>query len=466
MTSIAIISIVVALIPFVVSAIRGRPDFFSPLSIFAFGYSAGYGLKAWLMTLDPRLYVTYPEKTQDLSLVLPIAALTWAALLTLYAGYYLAQDRWSWLLPAYNFSERELRVAKTVALVSVGLGLLSMIALVVLTGVSNWFSSIEFAEDIRATMMLAWAEHPMLYHFPLWTGFFGLAAIHAHVTLRRFETTTPTAQRRSSFIVVTVGICVISLALLGSRALLLSFVLSLFLYRHYYYRRIRPWTQALLLLTLVLVGGYFGIIQKLQGAGRTAMELPFPFNIAYRLSSSYEQFENLVNIINLNPPLEWGRTFVEDVFVPFIPRVLWPNKPLVYGFLRAQNYLFEDYWYQSTDTTYPIGILGELYLNFGMTGIFGGMFGVGVFLARIRALSANPSSPYATILCVLGATFLSPQRFFGTILLSVCLYLFFYAVVSMLSKITAPGTPRVFLEGKRDRAIVDGRGARRDQGRS
>jgi hypothetical protein len=309
-----------------------------------------------------------------------------------------------------------------------------MLALVVLTGISAWFSSIQFAQDLRTTMMGAWAAHPLFYNFPVWAGFFALAAVHSHLALQR-SPGKEAPPKGPLVIVVILTFSAISLALLGSRALFLSFLLSLLLYRHYYFRPLRPWMQAFLLVTLVLVGGYFGIIQKIDTVvGKTAQELPFPYNIAYRLSSSYEQFENLLNVINLNPPLEWGRTFIEDIFVPFIPRSVWPEKPLVYGMLRAQNVLFEDYWHESTDTTYPIGILAELYLNFGMVGIFGGMFGIGAVLARMR-VAATMESPYAAILCVLAGTFISPQRTFGSILMSICLYMFYYWGVSTLTRL-------------------------------
>src|SRR5580698_22267 len=143
MTVIAVVSILVALFPFFRSALRRQPDLFSPVFVFAAGFTASYGLKAWLMSVDPHLYVTYPEKTHDLSLMLPLAMVTWGALIAFYFGYY---TDWPWftrVFPRFDLSDSALRITRAISTLAVSLAVVSMLALVWIAGITAWFSSLE-----------------------------------------------------------------------------------------------------------------------------------------------------------------------------------------------------------------------------------------------------------------------------------------------------------------------------------
>ncbi len=74
----------------------------------------------------------------------------------------------------------------------------------------------------------------------------------------------------------------------------------------------------------------------------------------------------------------YGESFVGAFFAP-IPRVLWPEKPLVrIGPLVAQTIL-----QNNNNSGVPPGAVGEFYMNFGWGGIFVGMFLLGAISAQL-----------------------------------------------------------------------------------
>jgi hypothetical protein len=75
----------------------------------------------------------------------------------------------------------------------------------------------------------------------------------------------------------------------------------------------------------------------------------------------------------------------------FIPRLIWPDKPTVTrgGWFSAQLGLFAS----EADATYAIGMtaVGELYWNFGTSGVLVGMFAIGCFQGMLwRMAGADP----------------------------------------------------------------------------
>jgi hypothetical protein len=76
----------------------------------------------------------------------------------------------------------------------------------------------------------------------------------------------------------------------------------------------------------------------------------------------------------------------------------------------------------STVTTYPIGVLGELFLNFGYFGIVAGMFFLGSLLKLLqRRAFQHRRSLYPAVFCFVTAIFIGPHRAFGTLLMMLLL---------------------------------------------
>ena len=69
---------------------------------------------------------------------------------------------------------------------------------------------------------------------------------------------------------------------------------------------------------------------------------------------------------------------LRDLFTSFIPRILWPSKPIVGGAEIIGNLYFHTK-YTSPAVTY----IGDLFRNFGVWGVFPGMVLIGIILRMI-----------------------------------------------------------------------------------
>jgi hypothetical protein len=82
-----------------------------------------------------------------------------------------------------------------------------------------------------------------------------------------------------------------------------------------------------------------------------------------------------------------------------VPRVLWPGKPE----LSFANEFADDYWGRSTandQSAQPVGVVGELYINWGVPAVFVGMFMLGFGYRLWYSWLARRWSPLAIALYV------------------------------------------------------------------
>jgi oligosaccharide repeat unit polymerase len=96
----------------------------------------------------------------------------------------------------------------------------------------------------------------------------------------------------------------------------------------------------------------------------------------FYLMHIFVTFENFMALLNVTPALlhfDYGFNLIQPL-LQSIPRFLWPDKPGEAGSLLSLI-MYPD----STGST-PFTFLGNLYLSFGVVGIFVGMFAVGLVL--------------------------------------------------------------------------------------
>lgn len=83
-------------------------------------------------------------------------------------------------------------------------------------------------------------------------------------------------------------------------------------------------------------------------------------------------FEYLLEVVPESHPHLLGSGFVPGLLF-FIPRVIWPTKPVGSGYVATQIFLADN----EPDYTIATTIIGELFLNFGLIGVIVGMFLIG-----------------------------------------------------------------------------------------
>jgi oligosaccharide repeat unit polymerase len=168
----------------------------------------------------------------------------------------------------------------------------------------------------------------------------------------------------------------------GRKSLLFEAILAFFVVRHYSCKRIRGRTLAVLIipaLFIISLSFYF----KDYGFKTQSIEAQYSGRPAWEavvdplISRSY-QFDALTMIVDKTRSAEdyrLGSTF-EDVLWFYVPRQLWPTKPVSFG------YSFGPEFFPGSNATlsYTPSMVGELYLNFGLIGVVGGFYLFGIVL--------------------------------------------------------------------------------------
>jgi hypothetical protein len=108
----------------------------------------------------------------------------------------------------------------------------------------------------------------------------------------------------------------------------------------------------------------------------------------------------IVSETGIDVPFERGHT-LSPLLTTFIPRFIWPNKPDVQTG-QVMNHVFH---ISAVRFTYiSPSHLGELFWNFGWTGVVFGMFAIGLLLGLIGSRFALAEGATLTRLLVLGVT--------------------------------------------------------------
>ena len=171
----------------------------------------------------------------------------------------------------------------------------------------------------------------------------------------------------------------------GRKSLLFETIFGLFLLRHYLRKRLGGRVLVVLLvpmLILISVAFYwkaYGFrvhsIEEQYSSQSTANAVLDPL-----IERSYD-FDSAIMILQKTRSINdyrLGSTF-EDLLWFYVPRQLWPEKPVSFGFSFASEFLPG----ANLTESYTPSMVGELYLDFGFLGIIFGFYFLGVL---IRAL--------------------------------------------------------------------------------
>lgn len=155
---------------------------------------------------------------------------------------------------------------------------------------------------------------------------------------------------------------------------------------------------------------------------------PYVAPIAY-LAVTFDMSELFQETIKKtdNAGYEWGSSWVEDVFYTYLPRALFPDKPIKYGVFRVQDEVVPELTPASGlfTSSYPIGAWGESYINFGPIGVLLTLFALGAWLKYLYVRSLEliydsnvnwPSILFMIIYAILGLNPLVYMRSIGQFL--------------------------------------------------
>jgi len=197
--------------------------------------------------------------------------------------------------------------------------------------------------------------------------------------------------------VVGVFVYAACVSLLAGRGVFIKFLLISAIARHCLGRRLRAreMTAAVVIVLGVLV---FGRLYRLWTLGQGLWHGSVGAVIWLGVISSFSYLDTLVRLVTHMPEqLSWqyGATLLPLVF-KFVPRALFPEKPLGAGALITSTFFPSAY---AAGMTRSASFLNESYLNFGVIGVLAGMFLLGV-AARLlyRYLLLQPHNKATVII--------------------------------------------------------------------
>ena len=160
------------------------------------------------------------------------------------------------------------------------------------------------------------------------------------------------------------------------------FISLLALYHYIEYRISLRWAITISGILLPMLGLMSGL-RKVSWQGLESVSI-YNYILPTRILNpvfgpSYSGLPIVAHIIHMAPDeinYQFGITFIQWVVFP-IPRSFWPEKPVSVGSWLST----EIYGFSSTAT--PATAVGELYLNFGILGVFAGMAILGIIFRTI-----------------------------------------------------------------------------------
>jgi oligosaccharide repeat unit polymerase len=203
-------------------------------------------------------------------------------------------------------------------------------------------------------------------------------------------------------------------------------------------------------LVALLVGIGFAYVRTVREYTQTeplgsAIEASLSTNPLRLFASDFSEVENFVILEQLVPdsiPRLSGQS-LRDVPAAFVPRQIWPDKPLPVDFELSETILGD-----GTRAGTPFTLAGELFWNFGVAGVLVGMAVLGGILGLCwRALKRGRSGAAPLVAAALvGYSYLIFTRPLGPMLLTLAMGLIGLLVVGAMTgllRIPAIGSARM-----------------------
>lgn len=205
---------------------------------------------------------------------------------------------------------------------------------------------------------------------------------------------------------VTVGV------LAGMRAAMFESIAYAFLVRHYSGFKIRLGPKILAAAMATYLASSIYVVYRLHPANTLSQQFSVtgdaiaqgeltqggPFDVFARFSG----LVSVTRVLDRLPEVghNWGKDHLIDLFTMPVPRVLWRSKPFPAGVKFDQEFYPDlvPYEYSSTGAAAATTTVGELCWMFGLPGVMGGLFLIGLYCRAIgHYLAATRSAPVVVL---------------------------------------------------------------------
>lgn len=194
----------------------------------------------------------------------------------------------------------------------------------------------------------------------------------------------------------------------SSKFVLLRIFLLPWMYRHFIVARLPMWR---IVASFAVFGALFPFfyayralgLQNLDSVSLYIDRVDNPLLLMFNRSYGTDSLMLILHRTGVTLPFQWGASLV-DLFTFWVPRLLWPAKPLSFGLTFPATYMPDMHWGHMTYAS--CSLPGELYLNFHVAGIVAGCAALGaVMRATFAAAGRGPGA-----LLVYGYVFLTAMH--------------------------------------------------------
>lgn len=183
----------------------------------------------------------------------------------------------------------------------------------------------------------------------------------------------------------------------SARGDILYLILGILVIRHYTKRAVSPKAMMVITVLFFFMLGAMGILRQQAYRGVDNVDVPLTESTINTLiyNAHFIGVGKTSVIIEEMPVTEnylFGKTYFLTFLAP-IPRVLWPDKPVV----RSGRFVGSNLYHKPTLSGVPPGVIGEAYMNFGWGGILVVMLLFGFVCKRAyltMVVRRNPDDAY------------------------------------------------------------------------
>lgn len=177
-------------------------------------------------------------------------------------------------------------------------------------------------------------------------------------------------------------------------------------------------------VVVLIVFSSLHYIGELRHQGKSELSEENKYGIVKSLNGAFGNHENIVWLMSNEYELELGSTYTAAIS-NFIPRSIWPNKPLGAG-PKLKNFIYPGSYVvgRKGNSSLTTGFYTELVMNFGIVGALAGSFLFALFFSLFLNKLGQQTSPALKLLYLFSIIAFATQFFYAEFLGFFARYIF------------------------------------------
>lgn len=361
----------------IVSFLKGRFDLFETINICLFGFFLSFFTPAIIIFLNPDAGVM--QKFWSWAYFEKGLVLVNLSLMALYIGYYFKIPGFLRNTKFYLSKEYNLKRAKLGVYILFAIYLFCLILFINLSGgIDSYIHNLLY---FRGGMYYGYG----ILQVGLGIGFWFILFAYAYFFS---ESSFSQLIFKHKMAILVCFFLFLMLILTFSRGAIIGWFLMIMVYRHYLIKKMKVKSIIFFLGIFLIFATFLGTIRGTYDIDIFTTKPKGKIFLDNYLSTFGDMESFLVVLTNIPQVFEFfgGRSMLEDIFLPIIPRIIWSGKPEIYGPIQLWESIAGTF---SSGSFYAVSIPGYFYMDFGILGIFFGFLIIGFSLKIIYQIFLN-----------------------------------------------------------------------------